>query len=249
MSRLEAGTSVRFIFESIKFINRIPVTIEGRENIVSRQAMFGINHMGVAEWPLAIRILPAHTLTVLRSETFNFPYIGPYLNYSDFISINRGEIDRNAIRKVSKELSNSHNILMFPEGTRGRDEENTRRALKPGWRYMIYMAASAIQNIDPVDPRGIPLIPMAIWGTEGIFGEIDEAGLSLNQRFRFEKQPIYAKIGKPFFLSPSVSLHNKELFRQATDDFMIAIRDMLPEKYHGFYAGKTSHFHPGDILK
>jgi 1-acyl-sn-glycerol-3-phosphate acyltransferase len=245
--RLEADTAVRFIFDGIKLIAHIPVTVEGRENIISRQAMFGINHMGVAEWAVASEILPRYT--VMKSETFNLPYIGPYLNFKNFISINRGEIDRNAIREVADVLTNFHNILMFPENTRGRDAENTRRMLKLGNQYMIYMAAFTLQKIDPVDSRGIPLVPIAIWGTEGMFGEIDHKELPMNQRMKFEKQPIFAKIGKPFYLSPSVSLHDKELFRQATDDFMIAIRDMLPKKYHGFYAGKTAHFHPGDILK
>src|SRR4030042_4252313 len=127
MLRPEAGRVVAGIFDVIRFAKNIKITVEGRENIVSRQAIFGINHMGVAEWPLAFRILPPHTLTVMRSETFNIPYIGPYLNYNDFISINRGEVDRNAIRKVTAALGNSQNILIFPEGTRGRDWTKPRR--------------------------------------------------------------------------------------------------------------------------
>jgi 1-acyl-sn-glycerol-3-phosphate acyltransferase len=73
------------------------------------------------------------------------------------ISVDRGSIDKNTIKKVLSVLKNEHSIGIFPEGTRSKDGE-----LKEGKQ------GAAIFSL----LSGAPIVPAAILGTVGSDEEI-----------------------------------------------------------------------------
>ncbi|HML22652.1 MAG TPA: lysophospholipid acyltransferase family protein [Aggregatilinea sp.] len=68
---------------------------------------------------------------------------------------------------------------------------------------------------------GVPLVPVGIWGTEKVL-----------KQFRPE---THVNIGKPFHL-PEGRARGEQL-SEYTEQIMCAIAAMLPEEYHGYYAG------------
>lgn len=67
----------------------------------------------------------------------------------------------------------------------------------------------------------VPILPGVIWGTERIFRSV--------------RPKVNIVFGKPFFL-PEGRVKG-DMLRDYTDRMMCAIAALLPEKYHGFYAG------------
>jgi 1-acyl-sn-glycerol-3-phosphate acyltransferase len=69
----------------------------------------------------------------------------------------------------------------------------------------------------------VPIVPTAMWGTENVFKQL-----------RPTVQVVY---GKPFRL-PKGRAKTEDL-KDYTEMIMCAIAALLPEEYHGYYAGNT----------
>jgi 1-acyl-sn-glycerol-3-phosphate acyltransferase len=67
----------------------------------------------------------------------------------------------------------------------------------------------------------VPILPMALWGTEHIFRQV--------------RPTVGVAIGKPYRL-PEGRAKSDQLAGYA-DRIMCAIAALLPESYHGYYAG------------
>lgn len=84
-------------------------------------------------------------------------------------------------------------------------------ALEPGTDGVAYLATRA----------GVPVIPAAVWGTENVL-----------------KQPrphVYARVGRPLHFPPGRAKGDE--LAAYTERIMCAIAALLPEQYHGHYAG------------
>ena len=67
----------------------------------------------------------------------------------------------------------------------------------------------------------VPIVPTAMWGTEQVFKQL--------------RPTVHVVYGKPFML-PEGRAKSDQL-KDYTEQIMSAIAALLPEKYHGFYAG------------
>lgn len=67
----------------------------------------------------------------------------------------------------------------------------------------------------------LPIVPTAMWGTEKVFKQV--------------RPTVNVVYGRPFML-PEGRARSEQL-RDYTEQIMCAIAALLPEKYHGFYAG------------
>jgi 1-acyl-sn-glycerol-3-phosphate acyltransferase len=100
---------------------------------------------------------------------------------------------------------------MFPEGTR-----SAGKGLSEGEPGTAFIALRT----------GAPIIPVAIWGTEGIKLPRDA--------FRFRGSRISVRFGQPFGL-PETKRATKEQIAAGTREIMEKIAELLPAKYRGVY--------------
>ena len=123
------------------------------------------------------------------------------------IWIEQASPDRAALREALTTLEAGYPIALSPEGTRSRT--GALREPLDGAAFLIHKA-------------NVPVVPLGLSGTDRLFKAL--------------RPRVEARIGKPFRL-PEVKRPGKEQLRQDTDRLMCAIAALLPERYHGVYAG------------
>jgi 1-acyl-sn-glycerol-3-phosphate acyltransferase len=70
---------------------------------------------------------------------------------------------------------------------------------------------------------GAPIVPIALWGTEAGLG-----GICL-------RRPIRVSIGEPYIVSTEGSKISQQRMSELTDDLMLRLAALLPERYRGTY--------------
>lgn len=228
----ESETARRLTGEVIFHLLAKGVEIEGLENLPSPPYIVAFNHMAWAEAPVFVAYLPDPPYFMGKVEVSKIRPLSFFLKKMGYFPVRRGEVDRQAIRTTIHLLEEDKVLALALEGTRGRGKERT--ALKPVKAGAIYLARKA----------NVPIIPIAVWGTENILPLIEEEGtslseiLSLIQPFSPIKEKIHVRIGEPFMehLSLPEKPLNSKIMMPYAHQLMLRIRDLLPEKYHGYYA-------------
>lgn len=190
------------------------------------------NHMGILEALPPFAYLPENPVVFTKMENFRAPLLASLLRKLGSIPVYRGEVDSQALKAVNTVLVYQKRIIFTcPEGTRGRDRDKDRLVLKEAKYGVIFMAQEAANKLQ----EPIPISPWAIWGTEGVLPEVDEPG-PIKQRFAIHRDHVFITVGAPYFIYPSDQKQTKENMQTQIDFVMQQIRDMLPLKYHGYYA-------------
>ena len=192
------------------------VEVSGREDIPERGGfVIATNHLGFMDAPMAFYALNRWDLFIPVAEKWGesafLRWLGKYLN---FVFIDRFNPDIQAMRRIITLMEQEHILVIAPEGTRSR--VGSLIEAKPG---ASYLAAKL----------GRPIIPVALAGTE------DKVILGNLRRLR--RSSILVRAGKPFTLPPLPREGRDEILKKYTDEIMCQIAVMLPEKYHGVYAG------------
>lgn len=208
------------------------IQMAGRENIPqdnSSAYIVAMNHLGWVEGLVLLKVFPRWIHWMAKEESFNSQILGPFFRFLTFFPVRRGEVDRQALRTAFDLLGANEILGMAPEGTRGREEEFG--VLKKAKEGVIYIAHQS----------RVPIIPVAVWGTETIFPLIEENGLKIEELVNFRRPEVSVNIGEPFtdHLEQDGRPLGREERQGLTTGLMLRIRDLLPEKYHGFYAGTT----------
>lgn len=213
------------------------ITLTGEENIPKEgPAIVVSNHMAILEALTPFACLTQTPVIFTKKENLRITLIGSLLKELRSIPVNRGKVDRQTLRAATTVLVDEKGVIFAcPEGTRGRDEDGNRTELKEAKSGIIFIAQIAANELQEL----IPISPWAVWGTEGVLPEVDEPG-PIKQRFAFHREHVFITVGPPYFISPSDRWPTKENMQVQIDSIMCRIRDMLPPKYHGFYAQKLS---------
>lgn len=232
---------VKFFVEYVLFrLLENGVEIQGRENIPKQgPAIIVINHMGWAEFFLPAIFLSKLPTTMSRARTFDYPVLGALIRQLWAIPVNRGQVDRQALAQGMQTLRQGGFFVTSPEGTRGRERDGTRRILKQAKNGVIYMAKKAAAELK----QPIPISPWAVWGgTEWLLPEIDDNQSPLKDKLMYKRKKVYLKVAPPFLVQlppPDQPLTHRYL-QPKSDALMVAIRDMLPPEYAGYYRGKQA---------
>lgn len=189
------------------------MSVTGREHVPeSGPYIIVVNHMSKADPPLLFLALPPMRLHFFAGEKWeNHPLFGPIMKTVGVIYIKRGEVDRKALRQAMEALREGSIFGLAPEGTRSKQGKLIEA--KDGAAYLASRAK-------------VPILPCAVTNTD-LVGE--------NVK-RLRRTHMDVNIGEPFML-PSLGHRAKGRELEAyTHLIMIHIADLLPERYHGYYA-------------
>jgi 1-acyl-sn-glycerol-3-phosphate acyltransferase len=171
------------------------------------------NHIGSLEVPLIFAHLQPRPVTgFAKSETWDDPFMGWLFDLWGAIPIRRGEADMEALRKGFEALAQGAILAVAPEGTRSRHGRLLRA--HPGVA-MIALRSDAT------------ILPIAHWGGENFGKNIK----------RLKRTDFHIKVGQPFRLRAEEKM-TRQARQQAADEIMLQIAALMPQEYHGEYAGK-----------
>ncbi|MFQ5921706.1 MAG: lysophospholipid acyltransferase family protein [Anaerolineales bacterium] len=188
--------------------------IEGRENFPESGAFLIVaNHMSMVDIPLASTFIGDPNIKGwIAAKWSGHPLLAPIARIVGGTFIQRGEVDRAALREAIDWLNSGKPFALAPEGTRSK-----HGALLRGKTGAAYLAAEA----------DVPVVPAAFIGT-------DEAFRKLFLRLR--RPELTLRIGKPFRLPPLDRDNRPESLRKNTDEIMCRIAAVLPPRHWGYYA-------------
>jgi 1-acyl-sn-glycerol-3-phosphate acyltransferase len=150
------------------------VRAHGAEHVPKSGAVIlAANHIGILDGPALIAMTRRLTFALVKREAFTGA-VGQFLSHVGQISLNRHEIDPQAIRRAIQILRAGKVLAVFPEGVRGGGEVAWA---KGGAAYLAMVT-------------GAPIVPVAILGTR-------EPGQTNRQVPGFRKS-IHLVYGEPF---------------------------------------------------
>jgi len=199
---------VRFLFRLLSHVEML-----GLENIPpTGGCILCSNHLGIIDAGFVFMVLERDDVTGFVAEKYQKNmWASGLVRIVHGIWLNRGEADTDAIRQARDLLRSGWCLGIAPEGTRSRTG-----ALIPGKSGVAFL----------VDKTGVPVVPMAITGTERILAEFK----------RLRRPRLTMTVGKPFTL-PAFERKDREAgLQRNTDEIMCRIAAMLPAHYRGVYA-------------
>lgn len=187
--------------------------VEGRENVPKTGgAILVSNHLNNADPCIIPGALDRRIITMAKKEMFKWPGISLVFRFIGAFPVDRQGADIAAIREAQSVIHDGILLLMFPEGTRSRDCQLHKGF--PGTALVAYRT-------------GAPIIPIAITGSENI----PWPWVFLRP---FMGPRITIRFGTPFF-PPKVERITTQAAKDATDDIMRHVAELLPESYRGVY--------------
>ncbi len=209
---------VRFgVKTMIRILSR--VKIEGLENVPKGGAyVVAFNHVSLLEPPLVVCFWPKVVEMLSGEVVFNRPGVGLIARGYKALPVRRGKYDRKAMDIMVVILKSGRSLAIAPEGGRSKT---------PG----MMRAQAGIAYI--VDLTNVPIVPVAVEGAR------DEA---IKDAFKLKRPRFSVFIGKSFTLPPieGKGQARRDSRQGNADHIMIQIAKMLPEEYHGVYAGQVT---------
>lgn len=192
------------------------VHVQGLENIPRGTAyVAALNHTSIFDAPLMLAFWPESIAAIGAADVFAKPIQGQIIALYGTTPVHRGSYDRNLIDDMLLTLRAGTPLLIAPEG--GRSHEPAMRRAKPGIALVV-------------DETGVPVVPVGIMGATDDF---------LKKGLRLQRPRIGMRVGKPFHL-PAMEGRGearREARQRNADMVMRRIAQLLPEEYHGVYAG------------
>ncbi len=194
------------------------VKVFGRENIpFGKPYVIAMNHISIFDPPLVVTFWPEQPEVIGAADVFEKKGQGPLLSMYGVIPVHRGDYDRILLEKVLAILKVGRPLLIAPEG--GRSHEPAMRRAMPGIGYIVEHAQ-------------VPVIPVGLVGTTDDFWQRAKRG---------EKPNLEMRIGNPIHFPAMIQkgAQRREARQHNADLVMRYIAGLLPEEYHGVYAGQA----------
>ncbi|GAB2879610.1 lysophospholipid acyltransferase family protein [Nocardioides pacificus] len=200
-----------------------PVT-EGAENVPpAGAAIMASNHLSYSDWLFMPLTLTRRVTFVAKAEYFTAPGIKGRLQKAFFGGSGQVPIDRSgggaaegAILAAKRVLADGDLFGIYPEGTRSHDGRL--------YRGKVGVARLALET-------GVPVIPVAVVGTDVIAPPGKKFGAIIRPTVRF---------GKPLDFSRYEGLENdRYVLRSITDEIMYEIMRLSGQEYVDMYATKA----------
>ena len=212
-NRIYLRFGIRTLF---KIMGRVKVV--GRENVpLGKPYVIAINHISIFDPPLTVSFWPEEPEVIGAADVFEKKGQGTILSLYGVIPVHRGDYDRALLEKILAIIKSGRPLVIAPEG--GRSHEPAMRRAMPGVGYII-------------EHTQVPVIPVGLVGTLDDFWQRAKRG---------EKPLLEMRIGKPIIFSPITQkgAERREARQHNADLVMRYIAGLLPEEYHGVYAGQA----------
>lgn len=189
------------------------LAIIGQDNIPPKGPyIVVINHMSKADPPLMLITLPKVKLRFFAGEKWQRHVIfSPLLKWGGAVYINRGQVDRKALRQALNALKNGSVFGLAPEGT--RSQIGALIKARDGAAYLATRAK-------------VPVLPVGISNT-------DILGYNMA---RMKHTNLEIRIGKPFLLPGLDQRPRGSELAAYTHLIMVHIAALLPKRHWGYYA-------------
>lgn len=138
------------------FLFRINIT--GKENMPEGACLVCANHTSAID-PVVLAVGVGHRVQfrfMAKQELFKNKLFAWFLNKIGIIPVNRETVDLATIRSSLKVLKGGERLMMFPEGTRIREENASSENVKMGAGMLATRA-------------DVPIVPVYISGNKGVF--------------------------------------------------------------------------------
>jgi 1-acyl-sn-glycerol-3-phosphate acyltransferase len=203
----------------------VRLDVQGARNVPKHGGCIIVaNHLHNLD-PILISIAcprPLHYMA--KIELMRAPVVGRILKWVGAFPINRGKIDRTAIKRAQATLQQDIALGMFPEGTR-----STAMKIE-----QVLPGAGLLALRD-----GVKIVPTAITGTErfpfnGIKQQRDRASMPDPGH-----KGVRIVFGDPFEVPAEID-GKRTGAADATDYMMQRVAALLPDEYRGIYRTKQS---------
>lgn len=184
--------------------------VRGRRNIPkSGPVILAVNHVSYLDPVIvALAIGPRPINFMAKSELLKIPVFGSLLKGLNTFPVKRGLADKGAIAHSLKLLSNGEVLLIFPEGTRIRNNNGQLGKPYPG------VTAIALKT-------GVPIVPIGLVGTDKVLPD----GKRLP---RFPK--IEVRIGEVIQVEKISAKDRKEKEAELTNKVMGELERLIGEQ-------------------
>jgi 1-acyl-sn-glycerol-3-phosphate acyltransferase len=187
-------------------------TVSGLANLKPRgqPMILAVNHLHWTDTCVLGASLPLslQPTWLAKAELFTHPVAGWWLRAIQVIPVSRGRHGLSALTAAEEALKGGAALIIFVEGHR-----SATGGLQEGQGGALRLAARS----------GCPIVPIAVWGTEAGLG-----GICL-------RKPICVSIGEPYVVSTEGSKISQQRMAELTDELMLRLAALLPERYWGVY--------------
>lgn len=211
---LELKGWYRVIRGIVRFLLRLlsRLEIEGLENIPDQGPYLLVtNHLHWLDPPVVMAAFPHRAYVFAAEKWGKNRLLGPLFRSLDAIFVQRGEVDRKALRQALAVLRGGGVLGLAPEGTRSKTG-----ALQQGRSGAAYMAYQT----------GIKLVPVVATGQKQLFPSL----------WRFRRARVRVVFGPPFEPPPVEGRVRAAHVHAFTEEIMYRLAAMLPPEYRGVYA-------------
>jgi 1-acyl-sn-glycerol-3-phosphate acyltransferase len=186
--------------------------VQGLENIPEQGAtILMINHIHFLDPFVTVAASPRLVTVMSKVENFSIPIFGLIFKLYGVIPVERGAVDRQALRRTFAALKKGEALLLAPEGTR-----SPNRALQSAHNGLAYIA----QRSQAV------IVPVAITGVTRFIPTLKH----------LRRTPVHIKLGQPFYLRAPLRRLGRETLTAMTTEAMYRLAAALPPDYRGHYA-------------
>lgn len=213
MNRIYLRFGIRTLFN---ILGRVKVT--GKQYVpLGSSYVIAMNHISIFDPPLVVCFWPEQPEVIGAADVFEKKGQGILLSMYGVIPVHRGDYDRDLLDKIQAILKMGRPLIIAPEG--GRSHDPAMKRAMPGVGYII-------------EHGRVPVVPVGLVGTTDDFWQRVKRG---------EKPQLEMRIGKPIVFPPIAQkgAERREARQKNADLIMRHIAGLLPEEYHGVYAGQA----------
>lgn len=194
--------------------------IVGQENVPREgPVILAVNHLHLFDPGAVMPAIPRMVVTLAAEKWETNPLLGTLLRGAGVIFVQRGEVDRYALRACLRVLNEGRVLAVAPEGTRSKTGAMQRA--KPGIAYLALHTNA-------------PILPVAIAGIE-----------KLGEWKRLRRPTCRVTIGPAFRLPKPSGKPTTEHLQNLADLVMIRVGLDLPPAYRGVYTQEIASIEAG----
>ena len=142
----------RVIRAIVKLIVRIffPTKVVGRENFIDKPSVIAGNHLSGWDVPIAYVSTPHRMMALAKKELIEIPVLGGLLRCLGAVPVDRKNVSPSTIKEVVRRLKGGEKLLLYPEGTRNRRQDEVSMSTLKNWAAFFALTT------------GVPVIPILL---------------------------------------------------------------------------------------